>query len=66
VIPKESDALEEMTEDERACIRAHTSVDKSGNATIKHAVEGLGLDEAALLEIRRDAQEVIASLSAAP
>jgi len=66
VIPKEGDALEEMSEDERDCIRAHTSVDKSGKGTIKHAVEGLGLDEAALLEIRREAQEVIASLSATP
>lgn len=63
VIPKADGALEEMTEAERDCVRAHTSVDKSGKATIKHAIDGLGINEETLIEIRREAQEALASLS---
>lgn len=63
VIPKADGALEEMSEAERDCVRAHTSVDKSGKGTIKHAVDGLGLDEATLLQIRKEGQEVLATLS---
>ena len=62
VIPKEDGALSELTETERDCIRSHTSVDKSGKGTIKHAIDGLGLDEATLLEIRKEGQAVLATL----
>ena len=62
VIPKENDSVSEMTEAERDCVSAHTSVDKSSKATIKHAIDGLGLDPDTLLTIRKEAKEVLATL----
>jgi HD-like signal output (HDOD) protein len=62
VIPKENDDVSEMTETERDCVSAHTSVDKSSKATIKHAIDGLGLDPETLMTIRREAMEVLATL----
>jgi hypothetical protein len=62
VIPKADGDLEEMTEAERDCIRAHTSVDRSTKGTMKHACEGLNLDQTMLLEIRREAKEVLGTL----
>jgi len=62
VIPKENDSLSEMTDSERDCVSAHTSVDKSSKATIKHAIDGLGLDPQTLLTIRKEAKELLATL----
>jgi HD-like signal output (HDOD) protein len=62
VIPKAGAGLEEMSEDEADCVRAHTSVDRTGDKTLEHAREALGLDEKAIGLIREEGQEAIATL----
>lgn len=64
VIPKANDPLQEMTEAERDCVRAHTNVDRSTKATLKHAFDALGLDESKLLLIRTESKELLATLAA--
>ncbi|MHA7839555.1 MAG: HDOD domain-containing protein [bacterium] len=54
VIPKADDALAALTEEERDCIRAHTSVDRSGPETLRNARAALGLDEPTLALIQRE------------
>ena len=65
VIPKADSALEEMTEAERDCVRAHTSVDRSSKATMTHACQALGLDESTLLQIRKEGGELLKTLPGA-
>ncbi len=62
VIPKADGALEEMSEEERDCVRAHTSVDRSSKATLKHAFDALGIEESKLLVIRAEAKDVLSTL----
>ena len=52
-----------MTERERDCVRAHTMVDKSTPATLKHACEALGIDEATLMLIRQEGKNMLATVS---
>jgi HD-like signal output (HDOD) protein len=62
VTPRASDA-DEKPDEERDCLRAHAGVDRSPAATLAQASEALGLAEANLSLIRREAEDVIASLS---
>jgi len=52
-----------MSEDERDCIRAHTSVDRSGSETLRNARTALGLDEPSLNLIREESVALLAQLS---
>jgi hypothetical protein len=62
VTPRASDA-DEKPDEERDCLRAHAGVDRSPAATLAQASKALGLAEANLSLIRREAEDVIASLS---
>ena len=63
VIPKSGAKLEEMTEAEADCVRAHTSVDRTGQKTLVHAREALSLDEKSLGVIQKEAREVVEKFS---
>ncbi len=63
VIPKADTKLTEMTEEERDCVRAHTSVDRSGLSTLEQARRALGLEAATVLLIREEAEGVLNGLS---
>lgn len=63
VIPKAGAELDAMTDEEADCVRAHTSVDRSGGKTLEHAQEALGLDDKAMDLIREEATEALATLN---
>ena len=63
VIPKLGASLGSMSEDEADCVRAHTSVDRSGDKTLEHARTALGLDEKAMGLIREEAEVAVAALA---
>lgn len=62
ILPKADQALTAMSEDERDCIRAHTSVDRSGSETLRNARTALGLDEPTLNLIREESVALLAQL----
>lgn len=62
VLPKADQTLTAMSEDERDCIRAHTSVDRSGSETLRNARTALGLDEPTLNLIREESVALLAQL----
>jgi len=63
VIPKEGEAMAEMSEMEADCVRSHTTVDRTGAKTLSHAREALSLDEKTLGLIRAEAEEVLVNLA---
>ncbi len=63
VIPKQGASLEELGEEEADCVRAHTRVDRSGDRTLDHAREALGLDAAALELIREEGRAAVIGLA---
>jgi HD-like signal output (HDOD) protein len=63
VIPKEDDAADARSDEGRDCLRAHTGVDRGSAATLAHARGALGIEEATLALIRKEAEGVIASLA---
>ena len=65
VIPKAGQDLQEMSEGEADCVRAHTSVDRTGEKTLAHAREVLGLEEATMVLIQEEGGDVIAKLPGA-
>ena len=63
VIPKVGQDLDEMTEGEADCVRAHTSVDRSSEKTLEHARTALGLIDATMELIREEAAATLAALA---
>ncbi|HPG24903.1 MAG: HDOD domain-containing protein [Spirochaetaceae bacterium] len=63
VIPKAGQALSELTEEEADCVRAHTSVDRSGDKTLVHAREALSIDDKTMERVREEAEQVMETLS---
>lgn len=64
VIPKAGDDLSEMSDDEADCVRAHTSVDRTGDRTLDHAREALGLDDKKSALIREEGAVALAAMDA--
>lgn len=63
VIPKVGQDLDEFTQDEADCVRSHTSVDRSGEKTLAHARQALGIDDAKMGALREEAARVVTALS---
>jgi HD-like signal output (HDOD) protein len=63
VIPKVGQDLDEMTESEADCVRAHTSVDRSSAKTLEHARSALGLTDATMALVRDEAVGVVTALT---
>ena len=62
ILPKEGDALEQMTEHEADCIRSYTTLDKTGAKTLIQAREALSLDEKTLGLIREESEQALEAI----